>query len=618
MASATTDRRQGLTGDKGFKAPVQAATTANITLSGEQTVGGVAVYAVGANGYADRVLVWNQTNPVDNGIWDVSTAAWTRSQDANGSQDLVTGTMGLIVGGAYADQLWILTTAGAIAPGSTALTFQVGIPSLPILAASSGLSLIGFIQALAGAQPTNGQTKARERVSVADFLSDANKANPTAAQATTAFQAAVNSGAKKVFVSANYTINAPITLAANQIIDFDGGSIIIAAGTVAANGVMYSNAKANVKIIDPIIDASATAGIAGINFVDSPSGTVIDGMLTECNLAFTASNNAVRMGYKARGTIVNMNGWTSTACYVSGANNVSLLALELYGGLEGVGIYNNAINVKHSQIESYNHTQDGFVIIAGQRINYVGCISNNNGQSGFTTQRQTAGTNVQRVTYNGCQAYSNTADGFDLRGANSVAWGVDMMLTATGCISTGNSGTGFYVVLAEGTQLIGCQSYNNAQQSFFINTSERVQLTGCRSGSGGSSVAAGTSDAGFLIYNCNYVTLDGCQSSNSNGATQSYGVSFTGTSAYGQVIGGYYENNTVAPYYLQSNRLVGSQANTIANISLNSVTYYGLTDEDGLGVPAHVRPKGSVFRRQDPGGNAEIYYSNGAGSWTLH
>lgn len=482
------------------------------------------------------------------------------------------------------------------------------------LATSTGSSFIGFIQAGTGAQPRTSEAKQRERVSVADFLTTAA---PTADQATAALQAAISSGAKRVFISANYSINGPITLVANQILDFDGGSLTVAAGTVAANGILYGNAITGSKIIDPILDASATSGIAGINFLDCPGACVIDGLLTECNLAFTASSNAVRMGYKARGTVVNMNGWANVACYVSGANKVSLIELELFGGKEGVGIYNDARHVKLSHVDSHNHTQDGFVVIAGQRVDYSGCMAYSNGQSGFTTQRQTAAENTKRVTYNGCHAYDNAFDGFDLRGALAVSFGSDMLVTVTGCISAGNTRAGFYVVLAEGTQLVGCQAYSNLQQNFFVDTSERVQLIGCRSGSGASAVASGVNRAGIIVYNANYVTIEGCQSSNSNGATQEYGVVFTGSSAYGQVIGGYYENNITLPYYMQSNRLVGAQANTLGGVFLNEISYTGTYYEDGIGVPTHTRPKGSVFVRID-GGLGEFYVSNGAGSWTAH
>lgn len=57
------------------KAPVVAATLADITLSGTQTIDGIAVTA------GQRVLVKNQTAAEDNGIYVVAAGAWSRSVD---------------------------------------------------------------------------------------------------------------------------------------------------------------------------------------------------------------------------------------------------------------------------------------------------------------------------------------------------------------------------------------------------------------------------------------------------------------------------------------------------------------------------------------------------------
>ena len=57
------DRRTGLTGATAIKQPCRVATTANLTLSGTQTIDGVAVVA------DDRVLVKNQTTATQNGIY---------------------------------------------------------------------------------------------------------------------------------------------------------------------------------------------------------------------------------------------------------------------------------------------------------------------------------------------------------------------------------------------------------------------------------------------------------------------------------------------------------------------------------------------------------------------
>jgi hypothetical protein len=64
----------------GEREPVLVATTANITLSGLQTVDGVAL----ANG--NRVLVKNQSAGKDNGIYTASTGPWRRSRDAGATR----------------------------------------------------------------------------------------------------------------------------------------------------------------------------------------------------------------------------------------------------------------------------------------------------------------------------------------------------------------------------------------------------------------------------------------------------------------------------------------------------------------------------------------------------
>ena len=55
MSSTQTDRIDGLSTSVAMKAPVVVATTANITLSGLQTIDGVSVVT------GDRVLVKDQT-----------------------------------------------------------------------------------------------------------------------------------------------------------------------------------------------------------------------------------------------------------------------------------------------------------------------------------------------------------------------------------------------------------------------------------------------------------------------------------------------------------------------------------------------------------------------------
>lgn len=101
------------------KQSVRAATTANITLSGLQTLDGVALAA------GDRVLVKNQSNAPDNGIYLAASGAWKRAGDADASAEVTPNlTVTVEEGSTQADSIWQLTTNAPIVLGTTALVFQ--------------------------------------------------------------------------------------------------------------------------------------------------------------------------------------------------------------------------------------------------------------------------------------------------------------------------------------------------------------------------------------------------------------------------------------------------------------------------------------------------------------
>ena len=100
------------------KASVRAATTANITLSGTQTVDGVALIA------GDRVLVKDQSTASANGIYVVAAGSWSRSTDADTDAEVTSGMFTFVEEGTVnADSGWVLSTNNPIVVGSTSLTF---------------------------------------------------------------------------------------------------------------------------------------------------------------------------------------------------------------------------------------------------------------------------------------------------------------------------------------------------------------------------------------------------------------------------------------------------------------------------------------------------------------
>jgi phage-related tail fiber protein len=102
------------------KQSVLVATTANITLSGAQTIDGVAVVP------GDRVLVKNQSVASQNGIYIASTGAWARSPDANTSAKVTPQlTVGVEQGTANGDSFWFVQTDAPINLGTTAISFAM-------------------------------------------------------------------------------------------------------------------------------------------------------------------------------------------------------------------------------------------------------------------------------------------------------------------------------------------------------------------------------------------------------------------------------------------------------------------------------------------------------------
>ena len=101
------------------KQSVLVATTGPVVLAGAQTIDGVAV-PVGS-----RVLVKDQAQGKDNGLYLTTAQIWTRTADADVGSEVTPGLLVHVERGiANGDTLWHLTTDGPIILGTTALIFQ--------------------------------------------------------------------------------------------------------------------------------------------------------------------------------------------------------------------------------------------------------------------------------------------------------------------------------------------------------------------------------------------------------------------------------------------------------------------------------------------------------------
>ena len=133
-----TDVYSGLRADVSIKPPVRVATTANITLSGYQTIDGVTLASGDAN---LRVLVKDQDSAIDNGIWVASSGAWTRAADFDGNRDVVKGSIVQVTeGSTQSGYQYRVTTSDPITIGTSEISFTqaIGAASAPLAVNQGG------------------------------------------------------------------------------------------------------------------------------------------------------------------------------------------------------------------------------------------------------------------------------------------------------------------------------------------------------------------------------------------------------------------------------------------------------------------------------------------------
>lgn len=260
--SVSTDRRRGVNSGMAVKVPCRVATTANITLSGEQTIDGVAVVA------DDRVLVKNQTDATENGIYVADSGDWSRAPDCDGANDLVTGTLVKVNLGTVGQGFYYVSTVGEIVVGTDAVAFTLASSVLAAVSAfmqtvlddttsNAALTTLTTTRSETGAAAVPVLTKLRENVTVDDF---------DGATFTARLTAALASGAISIRVVNSGTLTAQVTIPASVMLWTDTRAVI----TKGFNGDMFNMSASGCRLFGLVI-AGAGATFTGRGIVISSS-----------------------------------------------------------------------------------------------------------------------------------------------------------------------------------------------------------------------------------------------------------------------------------------------------------------------------------------------------------
>ncbi len=274
MASVTTDRISGLTSSVGFKAPVLCATTVNITLSGEQSIDGVSCIE------GDRVLVKNQSDTTQNGVYDVSTGDWVRAADFDGARDVVTGTCVFAVSGSTNIRtLWSVSTAGDPEPGAAMAFTQV-----TSIAGATGATGPQGPQGASGSIPIAAAAGTADAIT-ANFTPDLTLTDKTLC--------AVVAGAANATTTPTF---APDGLTAHTITKTGGNALVAGeiAGALHVIFLEYNSANTRWELLNPAVTA-ATLGASklagGNSFTGAQKGGVTALTSTSSHIATNLSLN---------------------------------------------------------------------------------------------------------------------------------------------------------------------------------------------------------------------------------------------------------------------------------------------------------------------------------------
>jgi hypothetical protein len=353
MARPATAAVRLLTGER---EPVRLATTGNITLYGLQTIDGVAVEV------GDRVLVKDQADQTQNGIYTASEGQWFRAADARTARTMQKGTTVHVQEGAVsADRVYAFETLDpVIGADPIALSFYLSqdtlggaVDAANAAAASAAAALTSKNAAATSATNAAGSATAASGSATAASGSATNAAtsatnagnSATAAtgSASTAAGSATSAGASATAAAGSATTASNAATAAsgsatNAVTSATNAaaSAVAAANSVAALGYTFSNSTADA---DPgngtlrLNNASAASATAAyIDNLDS-SGATVSGVLD----MFDDSTNAIKgqltlrskasaaiaYVYNVTGSVVDGTGYRKlTLGYVSGAGTL--------------------------------------------------------------------------------------------------------------------------------------------------------------------------------------------------------------------------------------------------------------------------------------------------------
>jgi hypothetical protein len=324
-----------------WKQPVNAATTANITLSGLQTIDTVSLVA------GNTVLVKNQSTAANNGIYVVASGAWTRSPGAD-TWDEYVGAIVFVLSGGQASSAWYSTAQPGGTLGVTAINWS-NFSVSSTYTAGTGLTLAGtqFSITPVGTAGTYGSAS-----SVPVFVTNAS--------------GQVSSVTNTAIAIANTQVSGLGTMSTQN-----ANAVAVTGGTINGTTVGATTAAA---VTGTTITANTQFTGPGTGLTGTASGLSIGGNAATATSATTATN----LAGGAAGSLPYQSA-TSATTFLAAGTNGQILTLAA-----GVPSWANAPS---TGVTTFSAGTTGFTPSSATTgaVTLAGTLNVANGGTGVTT-----------------------------------------------------------------------------------------------------------------------------------------------------------------------------------------------------------------------------------------
>jgi len=294
-----------------WKEPAQAGTTGNITLSGLQTIDGVALQA------GNIVLVKNQTNAAQNGIYVASSGAWSYALGSTTWSEYV-GALIFVDGGGQAGTLWYNLAQPGGTLGTTNMTWS-NFSTSGSYTAGTGLTLSGSAFSITNTGVSAGSyTNANITVNAQGQITSASSGS---AGGVTTFSAGTTG-----FTPSTATTGA-ITLSGTLNVTNGGTGVATLTGLAYGNGTSAFTAATGSQVVSVIGSTAVTNATNATNLAGGAAGQV-PYQTGAGTTSFTAAGTTGQVLTSAgTGTPTWTTPTTGTVTSVSGTGSVNGITL---------------------------------------------------------------------------------------------------------------------------------------------------------------------------------------------------------------------------------------------------------------------------------------------------